>query len=56
MKNLNTLIDEWLEAHQDATLRQAIWAGAVIELRLWCRNGRDTPSAAHCAGKENTHD
>lgn len=33
---LPQLINEWLAAHPDATPQQAIWAGAIIEINLWC--------------------
>lgn len=33
---LRARIEEWLDAHPDATAREAIWAGAMIEIELWC--------------------
>ena len=32
-------IEKWLIAHI-ASLRDAIWAGAEIEIRLWCNKER----------------
>ncbi len=33
-------IEKWLIAHPNASLREAIWAGAEIEIRLWCNKER----------------
>ena len=33
---LNQLIQQWLDTHPNATLKEAIWAGAIIEIKLWC--------------------
>lgn len=33
-------IELWLASHPNATLQEAIWAGAEIECRLWCNNTR----------------
>ena len=33
---LNQEIDKWLSEHPHATTKEAIWAGALIECRLWC--------------------
>lgn len=29
-------IQKWLREHPDATVEEAIWAGANIEIYLWC--------------------
>lgn len=30
-------IQKWLREHPDATVEEAIWAGAYIEIDLWCK-------------------
>ena len=37
MSNLRDEIETWLKEHPEATAREAIWAGAIIEIALWCR-------------------
>ena len=34
--NLSQRIELWLSQHPDATPREARWAGARIEIELWC--------------------
>lgn len=29
-------IQKWLSEHPDATVEEAIWVGAYIEIDLWC--------------------
>lgn len=29
-------IQKWLREYPDATVEEAIWAGAYIEIDLWC--------------------
>ncbi len=41
MKTLREEIERWLEEHPEATARDAIWAGAVIEINLWCKRERN---------------
>lgn len=36
MSILRDRCEEWLSQHPHATLRDAIYAGALIELNLWC--------------------
>ncbi len=38
---LRQLIEQWLSQHPDATPEQAIWAGAEIEIKLWCNHSKD---------------
>lgn len=40
MASLRQKIDDWLAAHPDATAKDAIWAGAMIEIELWCNKER----------------
>lgn len=41
MANLSEEIEKWLKEHPGATARDAIWAGARIEIELWCnKNNR----------------
>ena len=42
-KSLGSLIAQWLAEHPDATPQQAIWAGARIEIELWCGRHNDNP-------------
>lgn len=30
-------IQKWLREYPDATVEEAIWAGAYIEIDLWCK-------------------
>lgn len=38
--NLSQHIEAWLKTHPNATLEQAIWAGAIIEINLWCNHSK----------------
>ena len=40
--NLSQRIELWLSQHPDATPREAIWAGARIEIELWCSGNTHT--------------
>lgn len=40
MKTLREEIEHWLKEHPDATPEEAIWAGAIIEISLWCNKGK----------------
>lgn len=33
-------IEQWLASHPNASIRDAIWAGAEIEIRLWCNRAK----------------
>lgn len=37
---LRYLIEQWLNEHPNATAEQAIWAGAEIEIKLWCNKSK----------------
>lgn len=40
--NLSQRIELWLSQHPDATPRETIWAGARIEIELWCSGNKHT--------------
>lgn len=40
--NLSQRIELWLSQHPDATPREAIWAGARIEIELWRSGNKHT--------------
>lgn len=40
--NLSQRIELWLSQHPDATPREAIWAGACIEIELWYSGNKHT--------------
>lgn len=38
---LKESIDKWIKEHPKATIQEAIWAGAVIEMNLWMNKTRE---------------